>query len=41
VGADTKGHDIVAQWIDACAKDDIDAEDVIRFDHSGEDLRDL
>jgi 3-phenylpropionate/trans-cinnamate dioxygenase ferredoxin component len=25
----------MAQWIDACAKDDIKAEDVIRFDHSG------
>ena len=23
------------QWIDACAADDIDAEDVIRFDHAG------
>jgi 3-phenylpropionate/trans-cinnamate dioxygenase ferredoxin subunit len=22
-------------WIDACARDDIDAEDVIRFDHEG------
>jgi 3-phenylpropionate/trans-cinnamate dioxygenase ferredoxin subunit len=22
-------------WIDACAADDIDAEDVIRFDHAG------
>jgi 3-phenylpropionate/trans-cinnamate dioxygenase ferredoxin subunit len=25
----------MAQWIDACAKDDIDAEDVMRFDHAG------
>ena len=25
----------MAQWIDACAKDDIDAEDVMRFDHGG------
>ena len=23
------------QWIDACAKDDIDSEDVMRFDHGG------
>ena len=23
-------------WIDACATDDIDAEDLIRFDHAGE-----
>ena len=22
-------------WVDACAADDIDAEDVIRFDHAG------
>jgi 3-phenylpropionate/trans-cinnamate dioxygenase ferredoxin subunit len=22
-------------WVDACAADDIDAEDVIRFDHGG------
>jgi len=25
----------MAQWIDACAKDDIAAEDLIRFDHGG------
>ncbi len=25
----------MAEWIDACAKDDIDAEDVMRFDHGG------
>jgi 3-phenylpropionate/trans-cinnamate dioxygenase ferredoxin subunit len=25
----------MAQWIDVCAKDDIDAEDVMRFDHEG------
>jgi 3-phenylpropionate/trans-cinnamate dioxygenase ferredoxin subunit len=25
----------MAQWIDACAKDDIELEDVIRFDHAG------
>jgi 3-phenylpropionate/trans-cinnamate dioxygenase ferredoxin component len=25
----------MTQWIDACATDDIDAEDVIRFDHAG------
>jgi 3-phenylpropionate/trans-cinnamate dioxygenase ferredoxin component len=23
------------QWIDACATDDIDTEDLIRFDHAG------
>lgn len=26
----------MAQWIDACAEDDIDEEDVIRFDHVGQ-----
>jgi 3-phenylpropionate/trans-cinnamate dioxygenase ferredoxin subunit len=25
----------VADWIDACATDDVEAEEVIRFDHSG------
>lgn len=25
----------MSQWIDACATDDIDEEDVIRFDHAG------
>ena len=25
----------MADWIDACAPDDIDQEDVIRFDHAG------
>ncbi len=25
----------MANWIDACAADDIEAEDVIRFDHAG------
>ena len=25
----------MAKWIDACATDDIDEEDVIRFDHEG------
>jgi 3-phenylpropionate/trans-cinnamate dioxygenase ferredoxin subunit len=25
----------MTNWIDACAKDDIDEEDVIRFDHDG------
>jgi len=25
----------MAQWIAACARDDIDPEDVIRFDHGG------
>ena len=31
----------MAKWIDACDADDIDAEDVIRFDHGGQRLRDL
>ena len=25
----------MAKWIDACATDDIDEEDLIRFDHDG------
>jgi 3-phenylpropionate/trans-cinnamate dioxygenase ferredoxin subunit len=25
----------MAQWVDACAEDDIEEEDVIRFDHGG------
>ena len=25
----------MANWVEACASDDIDAEDVIRFDHGG------
>ena len=25
----------MTQWIDACATDDIDTEDLIRFDHGG------
>lgn len=25
----------MTQWIDACATDDIDKEDLIRFDHAG------
>jgi 3-phenylpropionate/trans-cinnamate dioxygenase ferredoxin subunit len=25
----------MSQWVDACAADDIDAEDVMRFDHGG------
>jgi 3-phenylpropionate/trans-cinnamate dioxygenase ferredoxin component len=25
----------MSQWIDACATDDVEAEDVIRFDHGG------
>jgi 3-phenylpropionate/trans-cinnamate dioxygenase ferredoxin subunit len=25
----------VAQWIDACATDEIEVEDVLRFDHDG------
>ncbi|OYU40774.1 MAG: Rieske family ferredoxin [Pseudorhodobacter sp. PARRP1] len=25
----------MTEWIDACATDDIDAEDLIRFDHGG------
>jgi 3-phenylpropionate/trans-cinnamate dioxygenase ferredoxin subunit len=28
----------MAEWINACAKGDIKAEDVIRFDHSGKTL---
>jgi 3-phenylpropionate/trans-cinnamate dioxygenase ferredoxin subunit len=27
--------DTMTQWIDACATGDIDAEDVMRFDHGG------
>jgi len=26
----------MAEWIKACATDDIDDEDVIRFDHAGQ-----
>ncbi len=26
----------MSNWIDACAKEDVEAEDVIRFDHSGQ-----
>ena len=25
----------MAQWVDACAKEDIELEDVVRFDHAG------
>ena len=25
----------MAEWVEACAVDDVDAEDVIRFDHGG------
>ena len=28
----------MAQWIEACGKDDIDEEDVKRFDHGGKTL---
>ncbi|HTI01087.1 MAG TPA: MocE family 2Fe-2S type ferredoxin [Acidisoma sp.] len=28
----------MAQWIDTCASDDIEEEDVIRFDHGGVSL---
>jgi 3-phenylpropionate/trans-cinnamate dioxygenase ferredoxin subunit len=28
-------RDDMTHWIDACATDDIDAEDLIRFDHGG------
>lgn len=28
----------MAQWVDACAEDDIDEEDVVRFDHGGQSL---
>ncbi len=31
----------MAEWIDACAADDIEAEDVIRFDHGGRTFVDL
>jgi 3-phenylpropionate/trans-cinnamate dioxygenase ferredoxin subunit len=27
------GYKLMSQWIDACAVDDIDLEDVFRFDH--------
>jgi len=26
---------VTGEWVDACATDDIDEEDVIRFDHGG------
>ncbi len=26
---------LITQWIDVCAADDIDEEDVLRFDHAG------
>ena len=26
---------LIGEWVDACATDDIDQEDVIRFDHGG------
>jgi 3-phenylpropionate/trans-cinnamate dioxygenase ferredoxin subunit len=29
------GKNIMAEWIEACAADDVDEEDVIRFDHAG------
>jgi 3-phenylpropionate/trans-cinnamate dioxygenase ferredoxin subunit len=29
---------VAGDWIDACATDDIDEEDVIRFDHGGRTL---
>jgi 3-phenylpropionate/trans-cinnamate dioxygenase ferredoxin subunit len=25
----------MTQWVDACAADDVDSEDVLRFDHDG------
>ncbi|HEX3982330.1 MAG TPA: MocE family 2Fe-2S type ferredoxin [Acidisoma sp.] len=28
----------MTQWVDACAEDAIDEEDVIRFDHAGQSL---
>jgi len=30
-----EGETQMTQWIEACAPDDIDQEDVIRFDHGG------
>jgi 3-phenylpropionate/trans-cinnamate dioxygenase ferredoxin component len=27
--------DVMSQWIEACGADDVDEEDVIRFDHGG------
>ena len=30
-----KGSTMSTNWVDACAVDDIDEEDVIRFDHDG------
>ncbi len=31
----------MADWIEACGADEIDEEDVMRFDHAGTHLRDL
>jgi hypothetical protein len=31
----TKGMMTMPRWIDACATDDIEEEDLIRFDHDG------
>ena len=31
----------MGEWVDACATDDIDEEDLIRFDHGGQTYRDL
>src|SRR5262245_50633205 len=28
----------MAQWVEACGRDDVDEEDVIRFDHGGRTL---
>ncbi|MBN9243482.1 MAG: Rieske 2Fe-2S domain-containing protein [Mesorhizobium sp.] len=30
-----QGDEQVSEWIEACGADDIDEEDVIRFDHAG------
>ena len=30
-----RADEVATDWIDACGTDDIDAEDVIRFDHGG------
>ena len=30
-----EGEQAMGQWIEVCAADDIDAEDVMRFDHGG------
>ena len=34
--AEKEGKDPMANWIDACATDEIDEEDVMRWDHGGQ-----